>query len=280
MTLKELRTRVCERLGIADLSGEVAAPTTDTIELDRVDRAIHDATRSLWRAIDPRTGRAANFSFTTPTISFEVNKDGTSPLAIGGDAGRYRLPRGVSSAPIGRLTWSESSNSGSSGVIRTTSIDEIIRLRASSPTSSGPPVYAAVWSIQDDDIRKGERPGFEMRLWPKPDRTMTITGRFRVEPVRLVNEEDRGNWPAAHDLTIVELAIDILVRGGGITSAPDRQEARVAAERALIESIEHDYLVRPPSVGNLGMSEDGPPAPYTLTTKATLSDGTVISFGG
>lgn len=273
-TFKEMQTDVCERVGIADYSGSVAAPTTDTALLDKVKRALQDAERELWRAVDPRTSRAVKWVFTAPLVTITLDPEGDGPANIASDPTRYRLPRGVNSAPVGKMVWSDGSSSG--GHVFDTSIDRVLRKAAENSNSQGPPLYAAVYHDPSAVVAPGERPPFELRVWPKPSKAFTVRARFKVEPIRLVNDGDRANRPAVHDLTVVAMAVEKIVNMGGIPGAPDPASARAAALEALVASIEADADMHPNSVGVLG--ESGVPRRYE-TTEILASNGTTLTFG-
>lgn len=246
-TFREFQVRLCEHLGIADLSGNAPAPTGDPRELDMVKRVINEAVKELWSASDPRTGQTVRWSFATPLISLKLSADGNGPYNIAGDPYRYRLPRGVVSAPIGKVIWQDESGGG--GYVRDTSIDMVLRKIASDPRSSGPPMYVAVWHDSTSEIQSGETVPLELRVYPRPHRSVTITARFRVEPVRMVNDGDRPMVPSIHDNTILDLAVERAVSTGGITSATDVAVARERSRKSLIASIDADYDMRPNSMG-------------------------------
>jgi hypothetical protein len=262
LTFRELQTRVAERLGIADYSGTVAAPPSDTNDADLVKRLLQDAVRQFVRAVYPGTGRAVQWSWTAPIVSVSLTTDGTGSANIAGDATRYRLPEGVCSAPKGRVSWSDGSTGGH---VVDTSVDLVIRKQAERPSEVGPPLYCAVFQSTDPGNSPNQRPPMEMRVFPTPSRAITLTTRLKIEPTKMVNDADRGNWPASHDLTIVDMAV--------AAHAPsDINRAR--ATESLIASIAFDEDSKPRHAGSLGDSSDARTS--SLTPSFITTDGTVV----
>lgn len=272
MTFVEMQTRVAERVGIADYTGGVAGPPTGTEDLDLVKRALHDAERELWRAVDPRTGKAVRWTFQTPILELTLDPDADTALTINDDSTRYRLPRGVYSAPIGRVSWRDGSVGGR---VQDTSIDRIIRMSSERPAEVGPPLYCAVWASPDAATGIGQRPQMELRVFPKPSREFTLSARFKMEPIKLVNDGDRPNRPPAHDLTVVARAAALIAAHGGTPNAKDRESLNAEADKQLVASIEYDNDLKPNSLGQLG---DRTGSSNDLTPSFVTTDGTTVSF--
>lgn len=272
MSFREMQTRVAERLGIASYADGVAGPPTASEDLDLVKRALHDAEREFWRAVDPRTSKSVRWTFQSSLVEMVIGPDGDTPQTIGADPTRYRLPRGVHSAPIGRVSWGDGS---AGGKVHDTSIDRIIRMSSERPVEQGPPLYCAVWASPDQIVGMGERPAMEWRFFPIPSREFTVRARFKMEPLRLVNDQDKPNRPPAHDLTVIAMAVAIIARAGSVPNMQDREAANTEANRQMVGSIEFDGDMRPSTLGQLG---DRTASRDDLTPSFVMSDGTTVSF--
>lgn len=272
MTFKEMQTRVAERVGIASYTDGVAAPPAGSEDLDLVKRAINDAERELWRAVDPRTRRSVRWTFQAPILEIDLDPDAETALNIAGDSTRYRLPQGVYSAPIGRVSWGDGTTGGH---VHDTSIDRVIRMSSERPEEQGPPLYCAVTASPDAATPIGTRTPMELRVFPKPSRDFTLRARFKMEPIKLVNDGERQHRPPAHDITVIDLAVQRLADLGNTPNKVDRESAKATAAASLIASIEFDNDLKPSTLGRLAERQV---ASSDLTPSFVTSDGTTVSF--
>lgn len=238
MTFGELLIRLAEAVDVSEYgSGTDNRPTvpTDPQTLDRLKRAINDGAMELARAIHPKTGKAVRWSWLQPVLALTLASAADSALNIQADAKRYRLPPGVVSAPRGRVSWRDPSDSYG-GPIRVASYSRLVEMADRSPSQTGSPMYVAVtpWMGASTNAR----PGLELMVFPAPDMDYTIRARFTVQVLPLMEVSDRGVWGAMHDLTVLDLAIAAWHRG-----TAQYESFRGIAEQAVVRSIEQDALV-------------------------------------
>lgn len=272
MTFRDMQIRVAERVGIASYTDGIAAPPTGSEDLDLVKRALHDAERELWRAVDPRTGQSVRWTFQAPIIEIDLDPDAATARNINADSTRYLLPVGIYSAPIGRVSWGDGSTGGH---VHDTSIDRVIRMSSERPDEQGPPLYCAVTQADGVTTPIGQRPQMELRVFPKPSRDITLRSRFKMEPIRLVNDGDRPNRPPAHDLTVIDIAVQKIAEMGSLPNKQDRESAKATATASLIASIESDNDIKPKTLGRLAERQV---ASSDLTPAFVTSDGTTVNF--
>lgn len=276
MTFLDMQLRVCEELGIDVKTGTIAGVTTDAVMLDKIKRALIDGERELWQAIHPDTLKSVQWTFAQPYFSITLTQDGSGADNIANDPVRYRLPRGACSAPVGRVQWRDPVQGGGSGYVRDVSNDIVDRRNAERPTTQGNPLYCSVFTDTTAVVAPGERPPLELRIAPTPNRTLIVTTRVKVQPIRLVNDGDRANRPAAHDMTVIAFAVKRLgSRGGSLPSAPSADTLAKNAQMRLLESIGFDNDMKANSQGVMGATE---PDRRWSTTEFVSTSGQVVSF--
>ncbi len=233
MTLADIRLRVAMRAQkiMQDATGAMAADTTEPVA-SQIDQAIRDGIDSFWSDHD--------WSFASQFVQFDIDPDGTA-MSIDGDAGRYLLPDLVRSQPLNpRVFIRGSDGGGGMPPIPVVSMDQVVERQFLEPDTSGVPIACAVeWS---STLRPGmsQRGGLEFRVFPDPGDRYTVSFRALVGAVPLVQETQRGNWPAAHDLSIVAFAVRELFRHDQKADSPARKVAEAEAAEALARSTRHD----------------------------------------
>lgn len=239
LTFRDLQVRVAEMDGLADHSGTVAAPPSEAIGLDTIKRAINDAAADI--------ARKASWLWLRQTITITLAPDGDAVDSIASDATRYALPPQVVSAPYGRVIW-KNAGATDGGKVFSTSTDQLLYLAARDPDSTGAPRYVSVQPAYGLATAAGSRPRMEMRVWPKPSEAFTLTCEFSVTPIPLVNDSDRGIWPAYMDLPVVRRAYANIRK---YTDA-DFAMATEAADKAIAEARAHEGENRNRRIGRMG----------------------------
>ncbi len=235
LKFSELQLRVAELVGYnAYQTSETdnrAIPPTDPNRLDRVKRAINDAAREFYRAVNPDLNIIHQWTWLRETVSIALDPDGESAINIDGDARRYRLPESVSSNCV-RADWSSPTYPGR--MIYVVHGDQTRRHWTTYPDATGAPLYLSIVA-SPGDRKAGERTPYEMIVAPAPTDASeyTIAAEFSVRTDPLTQDADYGPWAPEDDLTIVWWAASLLAIGDA--SSFDRFEAkRIEALRASI----------------------------------------------
>lgn len=260
-TFADMKLRLAEAVDVAVQgtgSDNRSTVPTDPNTLDRLERAINDAAKDFAR-------NKHRWTWLAPTITIALEPSADGPLSIAGDARRYRLPLNVISAPVGRATWRDSSNTYG-GRVTDSNIDFIQEHIARAPNAQGHPLYISVWASNDREIGVGDRPPKELVVFPKPDQAYTIRSRFRVEVPRMVNDAERGIWGAIHDPAVLAIAVTkfMSVREDGYAAA------LAIASNEVVKSVEMDMELHSK---RLGASDDG-------MYRDRGSRGSVVNYDG
>lgn len=208
-----------------------AIPPTDPNRLDRVKRAINDAAREFYRAVNPDLNITHQWTWLRETVSFALDADGASAFNIDGDPRRYRLPESVSSHCV-RADWTTPSYPGR--MVYIVHGDQTRRHWSMYPDATGAPLYLSIVA-SPGDRKAGERTPYEMIVAPAPPDSSeyTLTAEFSVRTDPLVQDNDFGPWAPEDDMTIVWWAASLLAIGDA--SSFDRFEAkRIESLRASI----------------------------------------------
>lgn len=245
LTFRELQVRVAEMDGTTDDSGSAVGVPTDAIALDKLKRAINDAAADI--------ARKASWLWLRQTIVITLAPDGDAADSIDADATRYALPPQVVSAPYGRVIWKNADNTDG-GKVFSTSTDQLLLLTARDPSTTGAPRYVSVQPAYGVNTPAGSRPRMEIRVWPKPSEAFTLTCEFSVTPIPLVNDSDRGIWPAYMDLPIVRRAYAVLLKYSDAEFATATQEA----DKAIAEARAHEGENRNRKLGRMGPGRSDP----------------------
>lgn len=233
----DLQLRVAELSGLTqyrtDDDDNRAIPPDDPNKLDRVKRAINDAAREFFRAVDPKLNQTHKWTWLKESITIELDPEGDGPLNIESDSRRYRLPSHVA----GHCTRADWSSPGYPGrMIYVVHAEQVRRHWAMHPEATGAPLYIAVVASPEAK-RTGERMPMELIVAPAPSdsSTFSVRAEFPVRTDPLVLDADYGVWPADDDLTIAWWAASLLKFG-------DQQYERFETRRmeSLIASIEAD----------------------------------------
>lgn len=262
----DIQLRVAELSGLTqyrtDDDDNRAIPPDDPNKLDRVKRAINDAAREFFRAVDPKLGKTHKWTWLKESLTFDLAPEGDGPINIAGDARRYRIPPHVA----GHCTRADWSSPGYPGrMIYVVHADQVRRHWSAHPEATGAPLYMAVVASPEAKQSGGRTP-MELCIAPAPSdsSTFTIRAEFPVRTDPLVQDADYGVWPSDDDMTIVWWAASLLKFG-------DQQFERFETRRmeSLIASIEADKTRMP---ANLAKRYTDPPA----ATVHVEFDGTTI----
>lgn len=260
MTKADIRKRVAlraKKIAQDTSSGQIIADDTEP-GATMLDDAIRDGVEEFW---DDH-----QWSFSSRIIQFSMDAAGTGPLNIDSDPSRYILPDDVRSAPVDNVAYIRSPDSTTGWEIGVRHMDQVVEKQFMSSGTSG---LVEVCAVEfNPNVRPGmdQRGGFELRVWPTPGDDYEIAFRAMVAAVPLVEDGQRGNWPAAHDKTVVACAVRCLMRHDQAPGSDARKQAELDAIEALEKSKQYDdENGRPPSLGSLG-EKFGPRSHLTTVT--------------
>lgn len=232
MTRDELILRIAEQ---ADRKRQNA--TTGKIEasMDEPDRDV------LLRALEDGIREfedCRSWAYRDVIAELDIVADGDGPLNIDGDPCRYLLPAHFTAIPSGEPCWSLDDNTGGEMSIRHISI--IKRSRFLCPTEIGTP--RMIGGQYSADVAPGlqQSGGIEVQVWPKPDDDYTVCFSTRIGHSGFVEGNERGKWPAVHDLTIVAFAVRRLFLSDRAAGAPAKRDAEAEVARRLEISTKRD----------------------------------------
>lgn len=230
MTYRELIVEVAQRKGMADISGAVAAIPDDALHLDLIKRTVNRGYARFLRA-DPQ------WSFIERTVTVTTDENGTGPLNIAGDAGRYRLPQFVRGTPLSNWRYEDEQSVFREAI--TTDHRTVRILREQSPTT-GIPARAAVAALENPDT-PGRGTAWELILYPTPGSAFTLEADFNVRTHQLVEMDDRHIAGPEHDEAIIDCAVALL-------DAADNDAAFIMPD-SVAASMQIDALNRTKVVG-------------------------------
>ena len=194
MTLRDLLLDCAERWGYADQRGSVPAIPTDAARLALCLRKINAGYREFLLA-NP------NWTFLYREHSVLAYPDGDGPDNIDGDAGRYRLPGFISSAPLS--DWKFVGDSRPRTYVRRRHVEIVRKRRAIQTRRTGIPDIAGVGTIQVEDGADQRASGYEVVFWPAPALAYEMEATFRVDGHTLVDLNERHIAGQVHDRTII-----------------------------------------------------------------------------
>lgn len=255
MTFRDLILRVAEAGGLCDYpegeDNEAAIPT-DPHDLDLCKRSVRDGLEQFYRA-------HKKWTFLQPEVSMTLSTDASSPASINDDPARYRLPWFVCGASSGVITWANPVGSWG-GTLQLTNPERVMAAAANNPDSTGHPQLACILPApQNVAVTTGDRQGWELRVWPKPDANYELKARFRVFPRRLEDLDERHVAGAMHDQTVVSFAVWVLKRRDAETNPGVLAVYKREADEALAASIALDAPNTPRLLGRAydsGILED------------------------
>lgn len=262
MTLADIKNRVALRAQkiVQDSAGKIVADTMEPAA-DLIEKAVYDGIQAFWLEHD--------WAFASQFVQFNLDPDGTGPLNIDGDAGRYLLPEYVQSVPLARVLL-RYPNSGGCIPLQTLHMDQVVARQFTEPDIEGTPTDCAVEWNHANAPGMSQRGAFELRVFPKPSQAFTVGFRARTGPVPMVNDTQRGNWPGAHDAAVVACAVVELMRHDQKPDSPARKVAEMEKAAQIELSKRHDDLYyRPASLGPVGSSGWPSGRLATLTDQAT-----------
>ncbi|HZW08008.1 MAG TPA: hypothetical protein VFF65_12870, partial [Phycisphaerales bacterium] len=185
----------------------------------------------------------SGWSFLTDTVALTLSPDGSGASCIAGDAGRYRLPNTIRSAPVG--DWTLSFATGQVWKVRSTSPALVAERRAASAGASAP-VVAAVRSLANPDDANGGA-AWEVIIAPTPDMAYTMQATFR-QHTEWSELDARHIAGGEHDYTLTRLAVWEYKRRDVLPLA-ERAGLAKEAEQLVAKSRALDMGRRPTLLG-------------------------------
>lgn len=236
LTYGELKLRVASRAGLVKqdaTTGKMVAHTTEPAAT-RLEMAVRDAASEFMVSHD--------WSFATVTLAITLKPDGDGALNINGDPSRYLLPQAVACLADGICYYyGPDDNTGDQVAVRHP--QEVGLRYAQNPDHTGlPEVVSAEFNpLLRSSI--GQEGGVELRVFPEPDLEYELEFRCRIGHPLFITDDQRGFWPAVHDLTIVDLAlVHLFLSDRSAADAGQEREIRKAEERAAA-SLERSKLI-------------------------------------
>lgn len=263
-TLGDLMLDLARDVGLAVyVSGGVAVAArlpTQAARLDLLKRSVNDGYANFINGIDPGNSGArpyTRWSFLERVVTITFDPDGTGPQNIERDAGRYRLPDGITSRPK-TTGWSLDSSGTHPGLrIPDTSADRVVRRWwALGTEQTGTPQIAACRPLPNPDGQQGGA-AWEVIVAPKPDSgSMSMQAPFRVQPRAMQDVTERHICGSQHDQTIrlyalVEYWRNDAENAGRYDRAVEMASAAMKSSIAMDTELHPRHLTRvhDPSVG-------------------------------
>lgn len=274
MTYADIKKAVAVRAALVRQdtdTGRKEVPTVDP-DLDMIERAVRDGTAEFYDAAD--------FAFKTVFTAITLDADGDAAMNINGDASRYLLPPQVQSLPKTVAFWRGPINAPG-GPVAVRHMDEVVQRSFVDPQETGHPVMVGAEFNPLLSSGLSGRGGIELRVFPAPDQAYSLGFRCKVGLIPWVADDQRGQWPAVHDLTVVAFAVRALFREDREAGSKAKAEAENEAAMALARSIARDNDdYRPQTIG--AADENGWPGGrrvelYDYTTESTLLSVTVAA---
>ena len=210
LTFQDLYTRVGDFLGVSD--------TPTATELARCQRIVNDGYRLFLMAY--------NWSFRVVTMN-DTFAQGSNDYVLPGNFGSF----------VGEITYDAP---GFGPRLRTTSDARVRNLLACQPTQGRP----SLASIRVNNNQVGPE-GYQLRLWPMPDRDYPITYCYRAMFADLTEDWDVPLGANQHSETILEACLMIAER-----RCDDTVGIHTAAyKEQLALSIATDKLLAPDTLG-------------------------------
>ncbi len=260
LTFQDLIIRVAECLGVASYADGTAGVPTDAHDLEVCKRIVNDGWRRFYNS-NPQW----NWTNRTFSITFNPTADDNPSVQVDGEVWRYYMPDGFYGHMIGKMTYAE--NTGHLDIIEVP--ESHIRARRVSASYAGYPIEYSIRPITDDPQRR-----WELIVWPDPASALTVTGRCRIYPNKLVELTDR---PSAGP--IFDEAIEAACKAEAERQREDSSgllESQWA--EALTRAIAIDQKTAPSRLGDYGGGKETLGRVYTGVDTYTNQDGTVHSF--
>lgn len=246
LSFGELILRTAEAAGVHSApttAGGISAIPDNADILDRIKRCVNDGLSRMYRDY-PR------WTALRPILSIQFNPSTPGPTSLSGDVSRQALPTAVSITPIGR--WVASTDDGWSGPVSVVSIETMLASKRSISDSGMPRIAAVVANGYDAST---SAPTYELRVYPAPSQTVTISGRATVIPPRLVENDQRHPLGSEHDQTVVDAAC-----AAWYANHPDsktRSEWTARYLQSLQASVVFDRQKQPGALGRTTMPGSG-----------------------
>jgi len=232
LTFEDFIIRVAEYLGVASYAGGTAAIPTDAHNLEVCKRIVNDGWRRFYNS-NPQ------WNWTLVTFEIVFDPDGTTDRVVNAEAWRYYMPDGFYGHLIGTLTYSPDD---AHIEIEQVSEQQIRQERASGEVTGYPTEYA-LRPLGGDDKRR-----WEAIFYPTPSSELTVVGRCRLYPNKLVELGDLPNAGFQFDEAILAACMAEAERqkedGGTV------MEAQWA--EALTRAVSVDQKTAPARLGDYG----------------------------
>lgn len=219
MSYQQMRVAVARAVGIADeSSSEGYGPPASVHEAQAVDEAVHEA-------IDEVLAER-RWVWATPRASITLAPGGDSAFNVDKDPTLYKLPAWIESLPVGDVNVKDTQSRAFCGRVRVLGDDTVARYNLENPQLIGRPEAVSFASL----IEAGgtDRPGWAMRVYPKPDRAYVLSARFDIQTWRFDHPMQHGPWTPPFGRLIVKGAVKCLKRMG-------------LAPKLASEDVDRDY---------------------------------------
>ncbi len=258
LTFEDLIIRVAEYLAVASYAGGSAAIPTDAHNLEKCKRYVNDGFRRFYTS-------KPQWNWTDRTFSLTFTTDTDSPDIVDGDIARYYMPDGFYGQIMGTFTYEQNS-----GYIDIEQVPEqLIRSMYASTIVQGYPTKYAIRPLHEDNKRR-----WEAYFWPQPSQGLTITGRCRIYPNKLVELTDTPSCGFEFD--------DALIAACKAEAELDSKQASGPMmahwAEALVRAYAIDQRSAPARLGDYGGAEMSEIRSYTGVDTYTSKDGTVTTF--
>jgi hypothetical protein len=259
MTFGDYILRVAEYLGVADYSAGTAAVPTDTHDLELCKRLVNDGWRDFYNS-------NARWNWVNRLFSITFDPDAANETVnVGGDNWRYYMPDGFYGDLQGPLTYAGNTGRMSLGFMP----EQEIRDRYAQGDVSGYPVGYDIRPIAEDYARR-----WELIVWPKPSAALTVVGKCRLYPNRMIELTDKPCCGFIFDAAIeaASKAQAEMQRQDGGTE----KQGLWATE--LAKAVMLDLRSAPRRLGNFGGGRRALCRPYTGVDTYTDIDGDVTTL--
>jgi len=232
------------RLGVATTSstaelGQVLP--TDAAQLGILKDALWAGARNV--------AKESAWSWLHKYETITLDPDGLAAVCVDGDPRRYNMPAGITSGPLGRVSWSSGS---SGGFVTDTSPERVDRQIATFPEAVGRPSLVSVWP--DVGGEGNQRDRYVLTVYPAPDQAYTLKAKYRraFDPPKELSE--RPMWSEEVDEVVLAAALVHLKRLDKMKSGVLLESLVADYLSKLQDAIKHDNRLRGKVLGVLGDS--------------------------
>jgi hypothetical protein len=281
LTFLDLQVRVAEYLRVADYSGGSAAAPADTHDLDLVQRIVNDGWRSFASA-NP------DWNWLAPTFAIQFDADGSTTRTVDDSAfpaglqdrtipraARYYMPDGFYGQMLSYFTYEKDGP-----LVKIDTVGEhVIRDNHAGAEASGDPFMSALRPLPAlADLTDDANPRWEVIFYPTPESDDYVTGRCRIFPQKLVNDDDRHAAGFQFDDAVLKACLAEAERQREDATSTEKQQQY---QIALAQAVRMDRSSKPRFMGYNGDYSDGQPRPrriYTGVDSYTSGVTGVVNF--